>query len=164
MSKPTLKEILMIVAPVLALGVFAFFLSRQQPRLQLEKVRIDPVSATNRQNYPPEIDTRVTVTVKYNPPLIKTAWDSEPQWADVYPDAGYLLDEHGRKYTYFKSRAGAWMSIAVNPYKNEGSQRYSFGYGIPLASVPKSAGRVMFISSVTVDNWTLPLSVVVRDR
>ena len=117
-------------------------------------------------------DTLVHLTVKYDTP----SWlgrPPRPVWKFGKP---YLVDEKGRRYSTFRwpgvgggksYSAGinyggmSWSGTAGN-YAADG--KYSTSYWLPLASVPKSAGKLTLKSQISVNEmWPLSISVVVRD-
>jgi hypothetical protein len=150
MNKNNLKVVLLLVLPVLALVLLAFV----RPPLGVRHIQIGSFSPAERREYK-GMDTKVVVEVKHTPSFFGRPF-SKGIVEGGGSDGTYLVDGAGRKYS--------WRGV-VTSFGMRGNNML-VTYPIPLSIVPKSAGRVTFVSKFVHDHeWkALPISVVVRPQ
>lgn len=138
---------LLLMLPLVVLGVVLL-----KPALVVQRVQVLPLSAVERREYK-GMDTKVVVEVKHTPSLIPRPF-SKGSVEGGGLDGTYLVDATGRKHS--------WRNVLTN-FGRRG-RNFLVTYPLPLNTVPKSAGKVTFVSKFALDKeWkSLPLSVVVR--
>ncbi len=141
-----------VIGLLLMLPVVAIVLVLQNPALVIQKVQVLPLSLAERREYK-GADTKVVVEVKHTPSLISRPFSTGSVHGGGEHDT-YLVDGAGRKHS--------WHNV-VTSFSSRG-KNFLVTYPFPLNKVPKSAGKVTFVSKFVFDEeWkALPISVVVR--
>ena len=159
------KELVMISAPVLLLIGLGISFRRPAAPLVVENVKVIHVpKGSCTFFYAPNIRTKVVLVVHYNNPSLYKHYVVGLHGYELSGN-GYLVDEHGRKYTRFPLFEGMMNGTRPRLESYVGHQRYAVSFPVPLSHIPKAAGKLMLKAKLIVNHkWSLPISVVVRSR
>jgi len=154
MRKLKVKELVVLVLPVLALVALALIVAmpRREPKFVLERATATPLSFPGmKPGVIYTIDTHVAVVFKYE----SSSWLPQFLAPPKFQHKGWrLVDEKGK--TYIRNMTSGSSSLGAN--------RYEKWFEFPTRQVPRSVGKLTFkVDFRSNEGAKLPVSVLVRD-
>jgi len=156
-----LGQLLVLSLPAVGLGCFGLFYahSAQTPinqTLVLENVKIPQASASDS-------GVKVLVTVQYHPQSwYNRRFTTVPHFI---LGATKVIDASGKTRVTSMFLGGPVLIPAggrMLPPSNDGSSCFLFSYDVYFSRVPKAAGTLRLLSSISADGNSVPVNVVIR--